>query len=155
MISENKDELWQRWRKYGAGQAKLSALKFDDNLEPPKHIDQESIEQIANEDIWDEFLTIELANWIDKDLRSLSIKSKLKSIYDQHYSWTSGYAHGMWGPIRESCYHTCGNPLHRLHRYPAYRMLPDVVDDAASLVDDILSDLDQVYPSFPHRILHE
>jgi hypothetical protein len=83
----------------------------------------------------------------------MSERVGLKNAYDQYYSWTSGYAHGMWGPIRESCYETCGNPLHRLHRYPSRNYLQDVVDDAAVLIDEILNDLDKAFPKFSDRIL--
>ena len=152
LLSKDNDDLWKKWRIYGAGQAKLNALKFDDNIEAPKHIDVESVEQIAGEDMWEEYLTINLASWSGFDLRRLSEQSGLKDAYDKHYSWTSGYAHGMWGAIRESCYQTCGNPLHRLHRYPERRRLRDTVDDAAQIVDQILCDLDRAFPSFPHRV---
>ena len=94
-----------------------------------------------------------LASWSDLDLRKLSKRSGLKDTYDQHYSWTSGYSHGMWGPIRESCYQTCGNPLHRLHRYPERQILQDTVDDAAMLVDEIIQHLDEAYPTFEWRLL--
>ena len=67
--------------------------------------------------------------------------------------WTSGYSYGMWGPIRESCYQTCGNPLHRLHRYPERQILQDTVDDAAILVDEIIQHLDETYPTFEWRLL--
>ena len=59
----------------------------------------------------------------------------------------------MWGPIRESCYQTCGNPLHRLHRYPERRSLQDTVDDAAMLVDEIIQQVDESYPTFERRLL--
>lgn len=153
LLSKNDMGLWQKWREYGAGQAKLNALKFNEGLEPPKYIDIESIEQIATEDQWEEFLKIELASWSGLDLRRMSERVGLKNAYDQYYSWTSGYAHGMWGPIRESCYETCGNPLHRLHRYPSRNYLQDVVDDAAVLIDEILNDLDKAFPKFSDRIL--
>ena len=138
LLTNDNEDLWKKWRVYGAGQAKLNALKFDDNIEAPKHIDVDSVEQIAGEDMWEEYLTINLASWSGLDLRRLSEQSGLKDTYDKHYSWTSGYAHGMWGAIRESCYQTCGNPLHRLHRYPERRRLLDTVDDAAQIVDQII-----------------
>ena len=152
LLTKNDENLWKKWRVYGAGQAKLNALKFDDNIEAPKHIDVESVEQIAGEDMWEEYLTIDLGSWSGLDLRRLSEQSGLKDTYDKHYSWTSGYAHGMWGAIRESCYQTCGNPLHRLHRYPERRRLQDTVDEAAQLVDQILCDLNGAFPNFPHRV---
>ena len=153
ILSKDTSDLWKRWREYGAGQAKLNALKFDDSIEPPKHIDIESIEQIASEDIWEELLSVNIASWSGLDLRKISEKSGLKDIYDRHYSWTSGYSHGIWGAIRESCYQTCGNPLHRLHRYPERRSLQDTVDDAAILVDEIIQHLDDTYPTFKLRLL--
>jgi hypothetical protein len=152
LIKNDDKKLWEKWRMYGAGQAKLSALKFDENLDPPKHINIENIEKIAGEDLWEEFLTINLGNWSGLDLRRLSERADLKDIYDSHYSWTSGYTHGTWGPIRESCYQTCGNPLHRLHRYPERRALAETVEDAAQLADGILEDVDISYPSFKERI---
>lgn len=152
LLTKDTPELWKKWREYGAGQAKLNALKFDDALDPPKHIDIESIEAIAGEDVWEEFLTVNLAGWSGLDLRKLSEQSGLKETYDRHYSWTSGYSHGMWGPIRESCYRTCGNPLHRLHRYPERRALPDTVDDASLLVDEILEEVHVAYPGFETRL---
>ncbi len=153
LLSKDTADLWKKWREYGAGQAKLNALKFDDSIEPPKHIDIESIEQIAGEDIWEEFLSVNIASWSGLDLRKISEQSGLKDIYDKHYSWTSGYSHGMWGAIRESCYQTCGNPLHRLHRYPERQSLQDTVDDAAILVDAIIQHVDNFYPTFKWRLL--
>ena len=152
LMTKDDAELWKKWRTYGAGQAKLNALRFDELMEAPKHIDQSTIEAIAGEDLWEEFLNIELGSWSGLDLRKLSEKAGVKDAYDAHYSWTSGYSHGTWGPIRESCYETCGNPLHRLHRYPQQKSLPDTIVDACTLMDSILDDLDKAYPGFDHRL---
>lgn len=151
MALDNSD-LWKKWRTYGAGQAKLNALRFDELMDAPKHIDVSTIEAIAGEDLWEEFLNIELGSWSGLDLRKLSEIANVKDAYDAHYSWTSGYSHGTWGPIRESCYDTCGNPLHRLHRYPLRQNLPDTVADACILINCILEDLDKAYPEFVHRL---
>ena len=153
LLAEDNVDLWKKWREYGSGQAKLNALRFDDLTDPPEHIDVESLEKIAGEDIWEEFLAVNLGSWSGLDLRKLSERSGLKDAYDKHYSWTSGYTHGMWGPIRESCYQTCGNPLHRLHRYPKRQSLQDTVDDAALLVDEIIQHVDEAYPHFEFRLL--
>lgn len=152
LLHKDEEALWKKWRAYGAGQAKLNALRFDTDMEPPKFINIEWIEQIAGEDIWEEFLNIELGSWSGLDLRKLSERSGCKDQYDAHYSWTSGYVHGTWGPVREASFSTCGNPLHRMHRYPDLRPLPDTVSDAIDLANRILDDLDVAYPKFPHRI---
>ncbi|MDV6315205.1 DUF5677 domain-containing protein [Idiomarina sp. HP20-50] len=152
LLHKDAPELWKKWRAYGAGQAKLNALRFDELMDPPKHINQSTIEAIAGEDLWEEFLNIELGSWSGLDLRKISEKAGVKDSYDAHYSWTSGYSHGTWGPVRESCFETCGNPLHRLHRYPKQQSLPDTILDACLLVNSILDDLDKSYPGFSHRI---
>lgn len=148
-------QLWSKWRTYGAGQAKLNALKFDELVEAPKFINTDTLESIAGEDLWEEFINIELGSWSGADLRKLSDKAGLKSSYDQYYSWSSTYSHGTWGAIREVCFKTCGNPLHRLHRYPKESVLPDTLHDACILVNEILNDLSDAYPSFNPRLLEE
>ena len=153
LVDKNDDELWKRWREYGAGQAKLSSLKLDDIGEPPKYLDAERIEGIASEDLWEELRTIDIGHWASGDLRRISEETQLKDLYDQYYPWTSAYTHGMWGAVRESSFQTCGNPLHRLHRYPERQPLNDCLYDAVTLVDDILEHLDEEYPSFPERLL--
>ncbi len=155
LLSKDEDELWKKWRAYGAGQAKLNALRFDIDMDAPRHIDIENVEQIAGEDVWEEFLTINLGSWSGLDLRKISAKVGLKPVYDKHYSWTSGYSHGTWAQIRETCYQTCGNPLHRLHRYPERSQLPDVIFDAVELADEILSDLGNTYPGFSFKLSPE
>lgn len=152
LINKNEGKLWNKWRKYGAGQAKLNALRFDENLAPPKYINQETLEIIAGEDTWEEYLDIELGNWTNLDLRKLSIESNLKEFYDTYYSWTSGFAHGHWGAVREAEFNTCGNPLHRLHRIPHSLPLQDVSNDLESIFNRILDDLESVYSNFPYRL---
>ena len=153
LIDKNDSGLWKRWREYGAGQAKLSSLKLEDIEETPKYIDAERIESIASEDLWEELLTIDIGHWASGDLRKISEETQLKDLYDQYYPWTSAYTHGMWGAIRESSFQTCGNPLHRLHRYPERQPLKDCLYDAVTLADEILEHVDKEYPSFPHRLL--
>ena len=155
LTDKNDSELWQRWREYGAGQAKLSSLKLDDIEEPPKYLDAERIESIASEDLWEELRTIDLGHWASGDLRRISEETQLKDLYDQYYPWASAYTHGMWGAIRESSFQTCGNPLHRLHRYPERYPLKDCLYDTVMLVDEILDHVDNEYPSFPYRLLQK
>lgn len=152
LLCKDEEKLWKKWRTYGSGQAKLNALRFDELIDAPKHIDIKTIEAIAGEDLWEEFLNIELGSWSGLDLRKLSEKSGIKDAYDAHYSWTSGYSHGTWGPIREACFETCGNPLHRLHRFPKLQNLPNTVADACALVDAVLDDLNKAYPGFDNRL---
>ena len=147
-------ELWQSYRIYGAGQAKLAFLKLDASTDKPGYVDVQTLEQLANEDMWQEFLNIDLGHWDNTDLRKMSTEAGVKDVYDRFYGWTSTYAHGHWGAIRDTVFDTCGNPLHRFHRIPlqSVRPLPDVIPDACELIDKILELVSQPYPDFPHRV---
>ena len=153
LIDQGDVELWKKWRGYGAGQAKLASLKFEESGDAPEFIDLDDLEGIAYEDLREELLTVDLGNWAGTNLRAVSEKVNLKETYDQFYTWTSAYSHGAWGAIRETSFQTCGNPLHRLHRYPERQPLQDCLYDAVMLVDEILTHVDDEYPSFPHRLL--
>lgn len=152
LLNKGDEELWKKWRTYGAGQAKLNALRFDELMDAPKYINTQTIEGIAGEDLWEEFININLGSWSGADLRKMSEKAGVKPAYDKYYSWTSGYSHITWGAIRETSFETCGNPLHRLHRYPKKSSLPDILHDAAGLVNEILEDLNSVFPTFKTNI---
>lgn len=154
LIRKNQPDLWKSYRVHGSGQAKLIFLKLDSDLEKPEFINLETLNTLANEDVWQEFLPINLGHWKNSNLRKLSIEADAKDEYDQFYAWTSAYTHGHWGPIRESVLAICGNPLHRLHRIPLVEALPlpDVISDACRLVDKILDLLDKSYPSFQLKV---
>ena len=152
LLKQDDKSLWLKWRKYGSGQAKLNTLRFDEEIIPPKYIDTDVLETISGEDTWEEFLDIELGNWTNLDLRKLSINCNLKELYDKYYSWPSGFSHGHWGAIRESNFTTCGNPLHRLHRYPNLTTLPNVIFDVQLLVNLILDDCDKAYSGLTNRL---
>jgi len=140
LLKKDSSELWMSYRVYGAGQAKLSYLKLKESGSSPNSIDTRVLEQLANEDRWQEFLSIDLGHWDKTDLRRMSEEAGVKQIYDRFYGWTSSFAHGHWGAIRDSVLVTCGNPLHRLHRIPRAepRSLPDVMQDACRIVDEVV-----------------
>ena len=146
--------LWRSWRVFGAGQAKLQYLKIEALEEEPSYVNLETLKALANEDLWEEFLQIELGHWSKADLRNLSIEAGVKEYYDEFYAWTSSFAHGHWGAVRNSVFDNCGNPLHRLHRIPraSARALSDVVPDASRVTDKVLEIVETHYPPFPHRV---
>ena len=154
LAQKDDAELWQSYRVYGAGQAKLAFLKLDELDDEPSYVDVQTLEVLANEDMWQEFLNIDLGHWDNTNLRKISTETGVKDIYDRFYDWTSTFAHGHWGAVRDTAFDTCGNPLHRLHRIPRQspRALPDVVPDACQLIDKILEIVSQLYPDFPHRV---
>ena len=157
LARKDNAELWQSYRAYGIGQAKLAFLKLDELADEPSYVDVQILEQLANEDMGQEFLNIDLGHWDSTDLRKMSIEAGVKDVYDQFYGWTSTFSHGHWPAIRDVVFDTCGNPLHRLHRIPRQspRALPDVVPDACQLVDKILEIVSKLYPDFQDRVTLE
>ena len=158
LAKKDDAELWQRHRVYGTGQAKKVFLKLDDSqTEIPHFVDLATLEQLANEDMWQEFQTIDLGHWDDTNLRKMSEEAGVKDVYDRFNDWTATFSHGHWPAIRDAVFDTCGNPLHRLHRIPRQspRALPDVVPDACQLVDKILEIVSKLYPHFQGRVTLE
>jgi hypothetical protein len=154
LISVGDEKLWDIYRSYGSGQAKLTFLKLDEILDDePGYIKKENVEALANEDIYMDFQNIDLGNWAKTDLRKMSQISGCKDIYDAYYSWPSSYAHGQWCAVRDVVFTTCYNPLHRLHRVP--RRSPRYEDGAESdlilLFNKVLDLLNDVYPKFDKR----
>lgn len=154
LVKKDDPRLWKLYRVFGAGQAKLAFLKLSKSEDRPMSIDVDTLEALANEDVWQEFVQIKVGDWESADLRKRSEEAGVKDVYDRFYSWTSAYAHGHWCAIRDAVFDTCSNPLHRLHRIPrdVPRALPDVIPDACEVVDKILSLLSQAYPTFDTRI---
>lgn len=154
LTKKDDPELWKSFRVFGAGQAKLQYLKLEEADANPAYVEIETLKELANEDAWEEFLSIDLGHWEKSNLRKLSIDANVKEVYDQYYSWPSSFAHSHWGSIRDTVYDTCGNPLHRFHRIPrqSARALPDVITDACILIDKILEILSNCYPEFLDRV---
>lgn len=148
LLHKGDDELWAKYRHYGSGQAKLALLKVSEAARAPHSVSAEDLERIANEDVWDEFVDINLGNWAGADLRKMAEESGTKDTYDAHYGWNSGYSHGQWAAVRDASLTTCLNPLHRLHRIPlsGLRELGDVLPDALALVEAMIADLLRAYP---------
>lgn len=149
LMKTDDAKLWSIYRSYGSGQAKLAFLKLEEaSGDAPKFVDSETLEAIANEDLWQEFVDIDLGHWAGKNLRELAIDGGTKDIYDKYYGWTSTFMHGQWCAVRDSNFVTCHNPLHRLHRIPRphHRLLPGVVPDAANLANMGLELLERAFP---------
>jgi hypothetical protein len=151
----NSTSLWDEYRSYGAGQAKLAFLKLDDDtVQEVGFVNAEELNAIANEDRSAEFVLINLGNWEGTNLRKMSEHAGMKAVYDRYYPWTSAYMHANWGAVRSTSYDLCVNALHRAHRVlrSSPNPLNDVVQDACEIVDHILEIVDAIYPSFKDRV---
>lgn len=154
LIRCGNDEMWQKFRSYGAGQAKLALLKHEEMTgQKPRFVTQNALETLANEDYFQEYVEIDLGHWAGKDLRRLAEESGTKDDYDRYYGWASGFVHGQWSAIRDSNFTHCLNPLHRFHRIPLpfHRMMEPTTDDAVHLVNCILDDVNTAYQGFDIR----
>ncbi len=89
LIQKNDPDVWRSYRVFGAGQAKLQYLKLDDASQDISYVDINKLIELANEDMWEEYLPIELGHWVNSNLRDLSIASGKKDVYDVFYAWTS------------------------------------------------------------------
>lgn len=157
LVRKDEGQLWTSYRIFGSGQAKLTSLKLEEASKNPSFVDLDTLKDLANEDIWEELLTIDLGHWDKANLRKLSEAAGTKDEYDRFYYWTSTFAHGHWGALRDTVFDTCGNPLHRLHRIPrdTARACPDVIPDACELIDKILDIIATCYPPFGERVTIE
>jgi len=157
LIYKDNENLWQQYRVYGAGQAKLACLKLREDLSKKSDfIKKIDLEIIANEDIYMEYLDINVGNWANLNLRKISEEANCKEIYNTYYDWTSSYLHAQWGAVRDTVFITCKNPLHRLHRVP--RFVPnydnDGMKDVIKLVNMIIDLFDSNIHKFEPRIDH-
>lgn len=154
LIKNDKPELWRSFMEYGSGKAKQCYLKIREFSGIPSFIDIEKIKQIANEDRWEELVSIELGHWDKADLRKMSEEADCKEIYDKYYDWTSAYAHGNWGAIRESVIDICSNPLHRLHKLPAMAVhpLPSTAQDFIFIINKIMDLINIQYPGITKKL---
>jgi hypothetical protein len=156
LAKNDNSTFWRRYRMYGNGQAKLAYLKLVDlsDAEIPSYVKIDELEQLANEDRWQEFVEIDLGSWAKKDLRRMSEEAGVKDVYDRFYSWPSGYVHGHWMAVRDSVFDLCVNPLHRYHRIPtAPRIdMESVAIDIVKLINLTLDLLSKLYPPFTPRL---
>ncbi len=153
LVKNDSSDLWQSYRAFGAGQTKLAFMKLDQSEEQVGYVKVETLKQLANEDMWQEFVPVNLGHWEKSNLRKMSQDADAKSEYDNYYGWTSAFSHAHWGAVRDTVFQICQNPLHRLHRIPmsAPRTQEDVILDACQLVDKVLTEVCKVYPGFDKR----
>lgn len=154
-LKEKDDsELWNKYRAFGVGQAKLALLKLDQVHNQPRFTTPDVLERLTNEDYFQEFVAIELGHWCGLDLRKMAEASNTKEDYDRFYGWSSSFAHGHWAAVRDTTMMHCLNPLHRLHRIPlpAHRVLESCASDAVELMTAMLSDLSELYPEFRRAV---
>ena len=142
-----------QYRNYGASQAKLAYLKFDEE-DAPAFVTKDLLEELANADVWMEFQDIKLGAWADKNLRQMAIDGGVKDFYDKYYDSLSGFTHANWSAVSQSTFALCVNPLHRFHKIPVqpHFFIEDAVPDIVKVVNLGLDQINTLYPSFKPRL---
>lgn len=152
---KSSELLWDAYREYGIGQVSLTDRKYKEGGYNTAMVDTQITDSIANEDKWQEYVPINLGHWDATDLRTSSTAIGEKDLYDQYYTYTSGFIHASWGAVREASFQRCLNPLHRLHRIPLFGLpvLSGVNEDCRQMMNKILGLVDELYPEFKYSIV--
>lgn len=151
LLKEEKTdpEIWKKFRSYGAGQSKLMYGKLKEYGSVPLSINIEKFIEVSNQDIWHEFISINLGDWDQANLRERSKEVCQKDLYDKFYDYTSSYMHSNWFAIREASLQMCQNPLHQCHSIPSdvVQELNSTTEDATYLINMILQEIQKIYPT--------
>ncbi len=156
LVQKDDANLWKKFRTYGIGMEKLAFLKNPDEDDKPNFISLEDLHKYINEDMWQEYSDIEIKSWAGQNLRQMAQDAGIKDFYDKYYDLSSSYVHGNWGAIRDTVFTNCLNPLHRFHLIPHIPRIdmPSVLPDIVKIINMMLEILNNLYPSFEHRIKH-
>lgn len=150
---KDDSNIWMKYRRFGSGQAALAFLKHSVQDDVPAYIDVDKLEYLANEDAWLELVDINFSSWSSMSIRDMAEKAGVMDVYNQYYSWTSGFTHAQWNAVRDSSFTICLNPLHRFHRLIQVPVpLPSVLDDCCKLCNRILDELSILYPNDISRL---
>ena len=126
LIAQNQPELFLAFQKYGIGQEKLYKLHLRKLVEEGKLEDAKELHDYINsdsdEEISDELLNVRLKNF--EDLRKVATDAGMKDEYVLRYQPESTIVHGHWPALRRYYLALCGEPLHRHHLQPSFRLPP-------------------------------
>ena len=159
LLKQNNSELYQKFIEYGQGKEKLQILHSQDTYPDEKSAGSEDSNGLASElgsDFFIESLSINLGNWIDKNVRDMAIECNMHKEYVLFYNPTSEDVHGSWISIKKSSLMNCMNPLHRLHRIPrSYNPIdPNLFDIMANIIEDVIKTCENQYhfPRFNNKL---
>lgn len=149
LLEKENSNVWKEYKFYGIGKYKFALLKNRENQESGTiHFNEPLIDAIVNEDIWEEFISID-PNFFDKK----SIKEKFKEVgelqlYETCYEYDNNFVHGFWGAVRESSMLHCNNASHRYHSTPDVtfqQKMPCVYSDIKMIMDKLSNILDEEF----------
>lgn len=136
MAGQNQEEIYRRYKDYGAGKAKLYALLAK---EVPSDWLINGVEEAVsvierashNGEVLDH-RTVDIgANFAGKSLREMAKECGLDDLYRYAYQMQSGISHSEWWSVEIHCMEPCLNVLHRGHLIPSMSLPARGSDDIA------------------------
>lgn len=116
-------DVYERFKAYGYGKYKLVMAKLREgkySVSADAQLDKHYMELIVNEDMDEAFINMSVGYFDKTGIRAKFQKCREDELYEIYYEYTTNFAHGIWGAIRESSMLICDNPVHTYHSVPDY-----------------------------------
>jgi hypothetical protein len=111
-------EDFRKYKEYSLGKEKLLKLHLEERLDQGSEelaAAQRQAEAAIASEMNEEFLSIELGHWLQRDTRKMADDVGLGEKYRLLYAPLSSSAHGEWLALKQDVLVRCANPLHRGH----------------------------------------
>ena len=126
LIVKDDPELFEKFKRFGAGRLKLRKLHLEDFVDAEElsgefeeHL--KYLEARVNRETLEEFQAVDLGgNFAGTSIRDMAIESGLKRLYDLDYAPLSAEHHGEWQSLEEWDLAASNDPLHQGHRFGSF-----------------------------------
>ena len=151
LVQHSDPAIFVKFKEYGRGKLKLTKLHYEEHLDsmddPPKGLAKfvEALEQRVNEDVGEEFQTINVGKAFGKDLRRMAQEVGMEQQYRLLYQPHSDISHGEWTSLDAYALTRCANPVHRWHRLPRPTLDAWIGTQALSPIASLLDDIVETY----------
>ena len=118
-------DIYDKFKAYGNGKYKLVMAKLREGkytVSNDSQIDEKIIGLMVNEDMDEAFVNISIGYFEKTSVRNKFKECKEDKLYEIYYEYTTNFAHGFWGAVRESSMLICNNPAHLYHCVPDYNV---------------------------------
>lgn len=121
----NQDaSIYQRYKDYGAGKAKLYARILNELPADARTVDFETgraqLHALSNTDDVIDYRVVDTGDsFSGKSIRKMAEEAGLLDFYRQVYQMASGVTHSEWWSIESDAMERCQNPLHQGHLIPS------------------------------------
>jgi len=114
-------KLWETFKDYGYGQAKLVTMKAEDIESAPSNYSKKILEMFVEEELIEILRDVQLKDWTSQDTRKRAEYGGQKDLYDTYWQYSSAFVHPNWLGTALVAYDHDVNALHRLQRVPKRR----------------------------------